>query len=216
MSKYFINFYDNKYYLEEKDEIREITKKVFFKNIGILEKEVNNLKKSTQPQQITDYLLLKIPNFYNHQKGKMLPIDYKLVNIIKKLWEYQIKTYGINQKGSDGYGYIGFSKDTANGKNAFDIIVNLLGEKNIIIMKTNSQNEKYFQKKEKVKKENPNKIIISVIFNKKVNRYNIHITFKYSKIGWIHKKFGIEINKKKLKGGIIRKIPLVEFKAKQL
>jgi hypothetical protein len=64
--------------------------------------------KSVNPEQGNDYLLLKY-------EGQSIPVDYKLVPLVKLLWKMGFITEGLNQPDDLNTGFISFNHYLKNG-----------------------------------------------------------------------------------------------------
>jgi len=62
--------------------------------------------------QLNNYFLLKIPNYFEKEhRGKYLPCDAKLVNLIKWMWDKKIITRTWNEPHDLKLGYISFNSE---------------------------------------------------------------------------------------------------------
>jgi hypothetical protein len=56
-----------------------------------------SLKATIYPNQVNDYQILQIPDYFKINANEYVPIDIELVNIIKYLWNNKIETVGCDQ-----------------------------------------------------------------------------------------------------------------------
>ena len=204
MYKYDLN--NNYYKVIGDNKLKKITKKEYLEKTGDKLENINKLKKSVYPSQYRNYIMLKFPSYFpvrihgKYIKGKYVPVDWKLANIIKILWKNKIITYGwdqgyktkINNKIYQDNGFIAVGNINIDGKDTVKILQKILGNRKLKIFNyiENSKLNKNICKKY------PNNVCI--LINKDV----IYIEFSHSLILYIHKKMNIKIpsEKKALKG----------------
>ncbi len=100
----YLKHKSGKYYLVDysKKTYTPITEEEFYKQTHYKKSDVDNLMKSVNPEQGNDYLLLK-------QNNLSIPIDYKLVPLVKFLWKMGFVTEGLNQPDDLNTGFISFN-----------------------------------------------------------------------------------------------------------
>lgn len=164
----------NRYYKITKYQKIKVSKQNFYKYVK------RKLNQSVYPTQCNYFAFLKIPkHFYqnhlcqNHkifknQAGKYVPCDFMLKNIVIKLWEYDIQTYGWDQSYQNANkigAFINFESSKLNKEK----IINLFGKE--------SFSNKKFSKK--------------IYFQDFGNFMNI--TFHHNMIELMHNKLNIPI-----------------------
>jgi hypothetical protein len=196
-SKYLIDSHNNYYKKINNYKLKKISCTEFYKKSKYNPLTINKLLHSLYEHQINDYILLRIPQwfkkYYNIPTINYIPADYQLANLIKFLFKKRIITIQWNQPKNNfsNFGTISVKSKTLNNKNVIDILLNLFGEKNIII-----HNRKYFT----IKDKDPSKI-----YFQQVDSDYINIFFTENKLKWMYKKLGLKMNKKNgsSKGGIV-------------
>ena len=179
----------------------KISKKEFYEKSKYNPNVIMKLKKSIYPCQHNDYILLRFPYWFPNSpidntvlRGKYLPCDYKLANLIKFLWKKRLVTCGLSQpkyvlNRFNHHGFITFTND------CMDKIIELFDIKNIIIidltkdLKLKNDIAKIKDKRNDIILENPNKITLFIYPN------FFSINFLEKKLKSIHKKFGISMPK---------------------
>ena len=148
----FVSGLHNNYYRKSSKyplKLFKISKKEYFEKSGTKEYDLYKLRRSLNPCQYNDYVLLKIPKSIASEqntrcsftpttgkkyKNLYVPADYKLANIIKYLWSFNIITCGWDQgvvrfDGIDSPGFISMNHKTTNGKDVLPILIKIFGEK---------------------------------------------------------------------------------------
>ena len=112
----------------------KITLSEFLEKTKYTRNQLFKLKNSYYPQQENNYILAKIPDFFKNLKNKYfridekykdIPIDYKLVNLIKFLWKQKIITGGSDE--TNNYFFITFLHKTVDNKNTINLLYDILG-----------------------------------------------------------------------------------------
>ena len=196
LRKYFYdmdyNFYN---ILGKKDgeyKIERITRAEYKRQTGESDYIIEKLRNSLFPQQHTDYYFHRIINDFG--KEKYIPIDWKLINLIKYFDKTKHKPTNSDQGDFYPYGniYFNYSEDTLTflkdnfGSNA-DITEHDHDYSNGILK---------FNKKE-IELLSRYKILIRVINFTRDSKYvakKIAINFKKETIPWIHGIFGVEMS----------------------
>lgn len=104
---------------EKKATYTPISESEFYKASGYNKSEVQALQKSVYPTQANDYLLLE------SEEGKV-PVDYKLVPLVKLLWKKGFRTLGVNQPDEYNQGFVSVDAQTKQGKDSFESLQSLL------------------------------------------------------------------------------------------
>jgi hypothetical protein len=115
----------NKYYKITKITKKKVSKKVYYSYIK------RKLRRSIYPTQYKDFVFLKIPkhfyqtnDMFKNKNNKYVPCDYLLKNIILKLWENNIQTYGWDQsypEANKSRGFINFQPSELNKEKIFNL-----------------------------------------------------------------------------------------------
>lgn len=208
--KYDLN---GSYYEIDGNKLKKISKKKYLEKTGNKEKNIDKLKKSLYPWQVSNYVILTYPkSFPSDIKGRDVPVDYILSNLVKYLWKKKIITGGwdkgleVNDKKIKKYNHPAFitmDHKTNNGKDVMPILEKMFGKRNIVVFnyiknpkqEPDAGKQTRDQRKKDMKKY-PKKIRIYI------NEWFMSIVFNPSMIGWIHKKLKIKLpdGKKALHG----------------
>lgn len=136
--------YGNYYIDIGKLKLKKITKKEYMDITGESSFLIDKLKNSIYPEQDTDYVFLKIPDNFPKDEGediagKYITCDWMLSNLITFLWNHNIITLGwdqgdFNKKTNIDYpGFITMEHLTIDRKEVLPLLIQIFGEKNIII-----------------------------------------------------------------------------------
>jgi len=210
MPDYYYDSDNNKYY-------KEISKKDFLILLKYKLSDFNKLKNSIYPYHGNNFILLKIPSWYQNDnetiKKEYFPCDYKLANFIKFLWKYKMNIshscYQPDKFNNMGYITITNNKCIDNkciDNNEIINVLDILFGKDKIIIINYIDNPKPKRGLElmnyhnNILKKYKNKIICCIFKN------YIRLYFNNENLKWIHKKLDISIPKKNesLKGSIIK------------
>ena len=138
-----------RYFKITKHKKIEVTKRKFLQWLKY------KLKKTPNPSQYHNFVFCKLPNFclnsfQGQLTGTIIPVDYKLANILKCFWKHKIRTTGIHQ------GYNFYNKEIDNG---YIILKNINNAKKTIMKLFGKENIKYHSQKiiSKMYIQNPNK-----------------------------------------------------------
>ena len=218
-----INYVQNKkghfYKQINYEKIQKITKKEYLDKTTNNIKNINKLQKSLYPTQGNNYILLKYPKtFPTNIRGKYVPADYELANIIKFLWKKKIITLGWDSGYShnkiDTSGFISTSHLTIDNKSVVDIFIKLFGKNKIKIFNYIINPEKNPSPGKNTRnKSNYNDKKYSKLLRIKIYKYFVAISFNNSLIKWISKKLKIKIPdiKKSLNGRRIIHAPFYKI-----
>tara|TARA_Y100000389_G_scaffold149349_1_gene148636 strand:- start:735 stop:1436 length:702 start_codon:yes stop_codon:yes gene_type:complete len=199
---YFYDMNDNYYKSIGRLKLKKITKQEYINATGESSFIIQKLKDSLYPYQHKDYKFLKYPdNYSNDIAGKYVPVDWKLTNIIKFLWEHEIITclwdQGFIRKDKiDINGYITIKYTTNDDINVIPLLIKLFTQNNIVLLENPNikSGTQFHEWCNKLVLQYPNKIriiklstVIRITFNPKmipqiykflqlepVNKNNIH------------------------------------------
>ena len=180
------NYYDIEL-TEKKTTYTIISESEFYKLSGYKKSDVQDLKKSVYPTQANDYLLLQ------SQEG-MIPIDYKLVPLVKFLWKKGFYTLGLNQPDDYNLGFVSLDLKTKKGKNTFESLEELFKD--------------FPYKRLDTKEKMPSPLTLKRLLNKGILPLEdagsfIAMNMNDSLLEKLYTYLDLKPNTKKLKGGIV-------------
>lgn len=179
---------DGKYfeieYSEKKTTYDIISEATFYKATGYKKKDIHDLQKSVYPTQANDYLLLE-------SKGGTIPIDYKLVPLVKFLWKKGFTTLGLNQPDDYNAGFISIAPESPN---TFQKLQELFKGFPIKVLDT--------------KEKPPSPLTLKRLYNKGIlplenAGHFIALNVDDTMLEKVHNHFGLKPNTKKLPGNVI-------------
>ncbi len=211
LRKYFYdmdyNFYNILGKRDGEWKIERITRAEYKRQTGESDYIIEKLRNSLFPEQLTDYYFHRIINDFGEEK--YIPIDWKLINLIKYFDKTKHKPTESDQGDIYDYGniYFNYSEDT----------LTFLKDNFCSDAITTDRDHDYsngqlkFDKKE-IELLSQYKILIRVInftYSDGDKKKKIAINFKKETIPWIHGIFGVETsdNEKSHKGRRIARRP---------
>ena len=201
---------DNYYKSIGRLKLTKITKQEYINATGDSSFIIQKLKDSLYPHQFRNYKFLKYPYNYTNDisgkkdvAGKYVPVDWKLTNLIKFLWDHKIITFGwdqgiITKQNIDKPGFISINYKTINGIDVIPLLIKLFTQNNIILLENpNVKSAKQMHEwNSKLSLQYPNKLRIT-----KFEKF-IGITFNHKIIPWIYKFLKLEpVNKDNIHKG---------------
>lgn len=211
---YFYDMDYNFYHKSGKKEfgIERITRAEYKRQTGESDYIIEKLRNSLFPQQFTDYYFHRIIN--KSGREKYIPIDWKLINLIKYFDKTKYEPINSDQGDFYSYGniYFNYSEDTLN------FLKDNFGSDAVITEHNHdySNGQLKFDKKE-IELLSQYKILIRVINFTRDGNYvakNIAINFKKEIIPWIHRIFGVKMPNREgahTGGRIVRSPKTLEF-----
>jgi hypothetical protein len=169
-----------------------IPEDIFYKESSYKKSELQKLRTSVYPTQGNDYLLLK-------HEGKMYPVDYKVVPLVKYLWSQHIETNGWNQPDEANIGFISMEHYTRTNESSLAFLQKITEglPTKVVNYYHQETNNSFLEKtqKELSKLLKKGYIVLSIYSN------FISISFDEASMKALHKKLHLKVNQDRLPGG---------------